>query len=315
MAVNEENAPALLKDPRCHAMRYRASLYADRKEVFPEAIAEALKAPGEAVIVDDPRGVLHALGRSIGHPSRTPLAPRPVPLSRQADARSDATLLSILADDPEWNQLPQTPAARADKAQKIVRQAQAAEEIPRRGRATAELVTALERRVRHRSLHPEWRYHGLDGGTALRALLEMHSSGAIELARECLWRDDPEVEPVIDPTWNVPRSWGDFRTKAIVFGLLSQIKGAATEQLCRDYLALSDDEARRIGSLQFEAAAQALLEASPQQATALELLRHRRADVRGRVILTCLANIDQPYALHALEQGAPHALAYRPAKR
>jgi hypothetical protein len=176
------------------------------------------------------------------------------------------------------------------------------------------LLAALQQRVHHRSLHPEWMYHGLDGGAALRALLEMRSSGAIELARDCLWRDDPAVEPVIDPKWNVPRSWGDFRTKAIVFDLVAQWKGPAAEQLCRTYLALSDDEARRIGGLQFEHAAAALLALSPDEKTALELLGHRRQDVRGRAILTCLAKIDQPWARRALEQGARHALAYVPEK-
>ena len=107
MAVNEENAPALLKDKRCHAMQYRGSLYADRREVFPESIAEVFKAPGEAVIVDDPRGVLHALGRKIGRPSRQPLASRVRPQRREPNPRSEHELLTALADDADWNRLPQ----------------------------------------------------------------------------------------------------------------------------------------------------------------------------------------------------------------
>lgn len=314
MAVNEENAPALLKDQRCHAMRYRGSLYADRKEVFPESIAEVLKGPGEAVIVDDPRGVLHAQGRKIGRPSRQPVISRARPQRRESDPRSEQELLSILADDPEWNRLPQTPAARDAQAQRIRKQAEAAEEIRRRRINSPAILAALENRVRHRSLHPEWMYHGLDGGAALRALLEMQAPGAIDLARDCLWRDDPAVEPVVDPKWKVPRSWGDFRTKAIVFDLVSQWKGPAPERLCRDYLALPDDEARRIGGLQFEQAAAALLAVSSNEGTALELLRHRRRDVCGRAILTCLAKTDQPWARRALEEGARHALAYAPDK-
>jgi glycerophosphoryl diester phosphodiesterase len=312
MAVNEENAPALLKDQRCRAMRYRGSLYADRKEVFPEAIAEVLKAAGEAVIVDDPRGVLHASGRKIGRPSRQPVSSRARPYRQELELRSEQVLLSILADDDGWNWLPQTPSAREAKAQRIRKQADAAEEIRRHRLDSPAILAALENRVRHRSLHPEWMYHGLDGGAALRALLEMQAPGVVDLARECLWRDDPAVDPVIDPKWNVPRSWGDFRTKAIVFNLLQQANGAATERLCRDYLALSDGEARRIGSLQFEQAAAALLVVSPQEKTALELLQHRRRDVCGRAILTCLANVEEPWARRSLEKGARHALAYEP---
>ena len=74
---------------------------------------------------------------------------------------------------------------------------------------------------------------------------------------------------------------------------------------------LSEEDGRRIGSPQFESAARALLAMSPEEATALELLKHRRSDVRGRAILECLKRIDEPWARRALETAAPHALAYR----
>jgi glycerophosphoryl diester phosphodiesterase len=310
MAVNSENAPALLKDSRCHALRYRGSLYADRKEVFPDAIAEVLKAPGEAVIVDDPRGAIVAFGRTIGRPNREPVAARPVPPRPAFESRSEQELLQVLSDDAGWDQIPQNPAGLAEKAQAIRRRAEAAEEIRRRKLRSPRLFAALAGRVRRRSLHPEWMYHGLDGGAALRALLDLKAPGAVALAREALWRDDPAVEPVIDPKWNVPRSWGDFRTKAIVFDLVARIPGEPVAQLCRDYLALLDEEARRIGGLQYEPAGRALLAIAPQETTALELLVHRRPDVRGRAILDCLNRIAEPWARKALESAAPHALAY-----
>src|SRR5262245_24801896 len=54
---NMDNGGVILKDERLKLRRYKASLYGDRSEVFPDAIALALKKSGDGVIVDDPRGV------------------------------------------------------------------------------------------------------------------------------------------------------------------------------------------------------------------------------------------------------------------
>jgi hypothetical protein len=98
----------------------------------------------------------------------------------------------------------------------------------------------------------------------------------------------------------------------VVFPALEHLPGEATEKLCRDYLALTDMEAHELGPPQFEAAGRALLAVSPKTETALELLKHRLQSVRGRAILDCLSHASDPWAKGALEQGAPHALAYLP---
>jgi hypothetical protein len=132
----------------------------------------------------------------------------------------------------------------------------------------------------------------------------------VEVARFVLWRDDPALKPVINPRWNNPRAWTDFRVKMVIFPALEHHPGAATEKLCRAYLALSDDQARPITPPQFEEAAKALLAVSPTTETALELMKHHRADVRGRAILDCLTHARERWARAALEHGAAHALAY-----
>jgi hypothetical protein len=313
VALNQETAPGILKHPRYQGLRYKGSLYADRLEVDAAAIAAMLEKPGEMVIVDDPRGVLVALGRKLGRPSKEPVAPVKQPAkSASQTARSPENLLKILMDDVDWDSIPQTAAERIAKAESIRRRANAAEEIRRRGLSSAPVEAALVRRVRNRSLHPEWMYNGLDAASALRALAEIRSPQFVALARECLWRDDPAGAAVLDPAFKVPRSWTDFRTKGIVFGLLERFPGEAAQNLCRDYLQLSDDEARRIGSPQFEPAAQALLALTPEESTAVDLLQHRRGDVRGRAILTCLVKIQSPWARAALQRAAPHALKYVP---
>src|SRR5439155_23761160 len=67
---NTENGGVILRDPRLKPRRYKAGLYLDRSEVFPAAIAAALRKPGDGLIVDDPRGVAIVLGRKPGKLSR-----------------------------------------------------------------------------------------------------------------------------------------------------------------------------------------------------------------------------------------------------
>jgi hypothetical protein len=97
----------------------------------------------------------------------------------------------------------------------------------------------------------------------------------------------------------------------VAWPALARCPGAAPEKLCRDYLALGDEDARKLGPPQFEEAARALLAVSPRAETALGLMKHRLQVVRGRALLDCLARAKEPWAREALEKGAPHALAYR----
>jgi hypothetical protein len=154
-------------------------------------------------------------------------------------------------------------------------------------------------------------YHGFDGAMALRTLLHLKAPNAVGVARFVLWRNDPALEPVIDPRWKNPRSWTDFRVKMMIFPALEHCPGAAAERLCRDYLALSDEDAKAIAPPQYEEAAKTLLTISPKPETAQELMKHRLQEVRGRAILICLAHVQESWAKAALEKSAPHALAYR----
>jgi hypothetical protein len=100
-----------------------------------------------------------------------------------------------------------------------------------------------------------------------------------------LWRDDPLVLAAKNPMYDNPRSWTDFRTKMPVFRLLESLPGPDTERICRDYLALSDDDARRIGVPVFEDAARCLYAVSSMDLTLSELKAHRLSVVRGRAAL------------------------------
>jgi homoserine O-acetyltransferase len=308
---NTETGGVILRDPRYKARRYKApGLYSDRSEVFPEAIAAALKKPGDGLIVDDPRGVAVALGRKLGKLSPEPVSPRPrAPRGSNSKSRGEADLVAVLRRADDWDHVAETAADMAASGERIRTRARAAEELLESRASSKEALAALEERVRKRSLHKDWMYHGFDGAMAIRTLILLQAPNAVELARFVLWRDDPAVEPVIDPRWKNPRAWTDFRVKMVVWPALASCPGPATEQLCREYLALSDDDARRIGPPQFEEAGKALLAVSPRTETALELMKHRLQAVRGRAILDCLFHAHQEWARAALEQGALHALA------
>jgi hypothetical protein len=308
---NTETGGAILRDPRYKPRRYKGGLYLDRGEVFPAAIEAVLKKPGDGVIVDDPCGVVVALGRKLGKVSREPVTPAKVEPRPSAKLRTEAELIAALRDAGDWDRVADHPIDRAVSAARIWARARAAEELLALGTTSKEAFAALEERVRKRSLHRDWMYHGFDGATALRSLVLLRVPNAVETARSALWRDDPGLEPVVNPKFKNPRSWTDFRVKMVIFPALAKCPGEATERLCRNYLALSDDEARKLGPPQFEHAGRTLLAVSPKTETALELMKHRSQEVRGRAILDCLAHAKEPWALAALEKGAPHALKYR----
>jgi hypothetical protein len=309
---NTENGDAILQDPRLKLRRYKApGMFEDRSETFPEPIAAAIHQPGDDLIVDDPRGVLVSLGRKIGQLSKLPVAPRAKTASANAELPDETQLIAILRNADDWNQVADSPEEQAASARRITARARAAGQLLAIKTASTEAFAALKERVHKRSLHKDWRIHGLDGAIALRSLLLLGAPEAVETARVALWRDDPALQPLVNPQWNSPRSVVDFRVKMVVFPALKNVAGPDAEKLCRDYLALSETEARRLGILQFQEAAHALLAISPRFETARELLQHSLQAVRGRAILDCVAHADEPWAREALERHAPHALAYR----
>ena len=311
---NADNGRAVVRDARYKPRTYKApGLFEDRGEVFPDVIAAALKKPGDDLIADDPRGIAVALGRKPGL-----LSAFPVSLVRTdwwgvtGGFDADPAFWIDRLRSTDWDKVAESPDARLESGERIRQRAAAAEALLAAGVASKEALAALEDRVRHRSLHKEWMYHGFDGAMALRTLIVLRAPAAVELARFTLWRDDPALDPVVDPRFKNPRAWTDFRVKMVVFPALEKYPGPATEGLCRDYLALSDADARSLGPPQFEPAARTLLAVSPRTETALELMKHRLQAVRGRAVFDCLARSNEAWARAALSEGAPHALAYIP---
>ncbi len=310
------SAPADFKDPRIVPTRGKAGLYLDRSEVDERAIKAAWNKPGERITLEDPRGMALALERTFSNPSDAPVNDEIADWAKHADSalpkqkRTVDELLKVLRDARDWNVVATGSEAEARSGERILSRAIAADELAEGGDRSPEILTALEERVRNRSLHRHWRFCGLDGIAALRAMIALEAPRSVEVCRFCLWRDDPAVEAARNPQFDSPRSWTDWRTKIAVFKLLESLPGPATEQLCRDYLALSDEKARSIGVPQFENAARTLLAINPTESTSRELLKHRLSVVRGRTILFCLAHVDDAWARKVLQDEAPHALKY-----
>jgi hypothetical protein len=300
--VSEYNSENIRKNPQLHPRPYKAGLYEDHSEVFPDAIAAVLAKPGKDVICDDPRGAAVALGRRPGKPTTKPVLPA---TKAPLHFRRLATLPLVAQIRDSTDSSAEAITARAWAVERLLQPG-----LRGVGSASVEqMLAALEFRARHRTLHPDWRYHGLDGATALRALLELGSSNAVQLSREIIWLNDPALIPLNNPQYKIPSSWVDFRVKNVVFPGLEYYRNPEAHKLCREYLALSDDEAKKIGPPQFEPAAHTLLTISPKTETAIELMHHRLQVVRGRAILDCLARHNEAWAAAALK-AAPHALAY-----
>jgi glycerophosphoryl diester phosphodiesterase len=312
-----DNGAAIVKDARYQPLKYKTQLYSDHRDVDPSEIEKALKLDGTSLIVDDPRGCLVGTGRALGPISSTPVSPARQQLTQFESARLKWPDVSGVHDrygpgprreqfgannDEEYHAA-RTSWTTARLCEDWIATPDLSDKIP-----ATELRDEILRRIRHR----DWRYHGIEAAAAIRVLVAHATPNAVDVARECLWLDDPALDKVRDPKFDNPRSWHDWRIKNIVFPLLESIPGEKSEKVCRDYLALSDEEARRIGPPQFDAAARTLLTIGPSEQTALELLKHRHAGVRNRAVKVCLQHAGEDWAVAALKQAAPCALAFIP---
>ena len=123
---NAETGGVILRDRRFKECRYKASLYLDRGEVFPEVIAQALKRPGNGLILEEPSLAALALGRKLHKLSTVPVSPKsPVKAAPDVPAPSEEQLITILRDAGDWDRVAQTAADRAASSKRIRARARA----------------------------------------------------------------------------------------------------------------------------------------------------------------------------------------------
>ncbi len=168
------------------------------------------------------------------------------------------------------------------------------------------LVELLHKLVRERSLHANWRYHGLDGAAAVRALVRLGDKGSVPLFLDMFRRVDPELTKIGDPA-DYPLSWRDFVFKMHLLPALGELPCAESKRFLLDYLEMDEARARELAPPQFEEATKAFLKQELTSDALLWLLRERYQAVRGTAVLEML---DHPTGARkkALKTAAPWAL-------
>jgi hypothetical protein len=225
----------------------------------------------------------------------------------------ERALAVLTAEFPEGSEPTADITAERRRTERIVERAWAAWAVGFE-RKTARFVELLERRVRHRSLHRDWRYQGLDGIMAARTLANWRAIESAPVLIEAFLRLDPELKKVADSQWaEYPLVWRDFRFKAALLPAVGELRCAASKRFLLEYVAMDETKARALAPPQFEEATKALLAQDLTTEELGALLRHPTSAVRGTAILECL---DRPTRQNTrvLKSAAPWALELPRAK-
>ena len=339
VSVNTAQAPRFRDHPKIKPLPYKGPAYENREDMSQEAVRAVFARPGQMVMVDDPRVAANLLGRP---------PYRPVPLSphlrqdwppKRSEASNRDTLIPMRYLRPRTERLVPDSAAemmallspaldndertrpdgdeftRRRRTERLLDRAWAAQRLGQIGRPTPELIRLLEYQVTHRTLHPDWRYHGLDGAMAARALGRLGAAEAVPTLIEAFLRIDPELKRVADPQFRSnPLAWTDFRAKMTILPALGDLRCEASKRFLLRYLNMTAQEARELAPPLFAGAAKALLKHPLTEAELTALLQNPRQEVRGTVLQECL---DHPSKarLAAVKTVFPWALALPRAER
>lgn len=325
VSINVNNATNLLRNPKLKLLPYKAGLFENRRDVDPESVRAARPGSGEMIIVDDPRVAARALKRPPHQPVPLPkwlcvelkAASPPPPVSTNFNLNAffrsfgrpvpEHALAVLAAEFPEGAQ-PESDAVRERRrTERIVERAWAAWAVAS-GHKTSRWVELLERQVRHRSFHRDWRYQGLDGVLAVQSLVQWRATESVPVLVEAFRRVDSSLSRIAEPQWAAyPLVWRDFRFKMVLLPALGELRGPTSKQFLLEYLAMDEAHVRELAPPQFEEATSALLRQELTRQEIEMLLRHPNSAVRGTAILECL---DHPtrQRTRALQSAAPWAL-------
>ncbi len=320
VAVNGETAPRLAKHEKVRILRYKpkAGIYETWLDVDPEAVKSTLEGSGEMIMVGDPRVAAKVLGRT---PSK--LTPISLELRERWMAASPAQVATRLGsvleaiDALEKTEPCTSPGRDAEEdrknAERILTRARAAQrlgDLPAEDAAQRDrAVASLEGAVRARSLHRDWRWHGLDGAMAVLALGRLRSTRSVSLLSDSLLRVDPALASVAAKEFGEhPLGWTDWRIKTYTMLALADLPCEASRLCLEKYLSLGEGEARALAPELHDLAARALLRQELSSKQLEGLLRSRSSVVRGTAILDCLDRASDAREA-ALKACQPWALA------
>lgn len=338
VSINASNAGRLIRDARFHPLRYKVpGLYDGRQDMDPEAVAAALRQPGEMILVDDPRVATMVLRRPPYLPvpynqsyriTPRPPGPRPPLATNELDPTeltlalglrinpdSPAELLALINHSFEPPRATDTsPDPERARLTRIVTRAWAADRLGQLGKRKREVVRALERVVRERTPDADWRHHRLDGAVAARALGELNATTAAPLLIDALrhprfsaLQDGPPV------TIDLPPAWTDAKFALQVLTTLGDLRCRATRRFLLEYVSLTDAQVRALGPPLFVEATRALLGQTLAWDGIARILRSPNPAVRGAAIIECL-DFPTEERQRALREAAPWALNLPAAK-
>ena len=106
-------------------------------------------------------------------------------------------------------------------------------------RKTPRLVALLEAQLRHRSLHHDWRYHGLDGVMAAQSLARLRATESVPVLIGAFRRVDPDLQKIAAPQWGeYPLAWRDSRFKMALLPALGELDCPASRRFLLERVVL-----------------------------------------------------------------------------
>jgi hypothetical protein len=310
VAVNTANAQKLLQNPRLKLLAYKTGLYEGRRDVDPQAVRQALAKPGQMLIVDDPRVAARELRRpayqpvplpgglreryhlgitytSESHPTLVPMAHlRRLQFRSNPNSTKQLSALLAAGESADRNRPLDDPEAERERTERTLERAWAAQRLGQLGRKSARVVELLEFQVRHRTLHRDWMYHGLDGALATRALAKLGATESVPVLIEGFRRIDPALKQVVGPQLAAyPIAWADWRAKMNILPALGELQTETAKGFLKEYIGMAEAAARELGPPEFEEATKALLRYPLARGEIEALLRSPNAAVRGTTIL------------------------------
>lgn len=307
VSINTNNAASLLENSKIKQLSFKApGLFEDRTDVDLDAVKAALTKPGNMIIVDDPRVAAKVLGRPA-------YAPVPLPKNLRKDwppshPKTPTTefvpqrYVALLAGTDPLKLLDRSEAGRSDTdgdvaqlrahREQILARAWAAQRLGQAGKKTRQIVELLEYQVKHRSLDRDWRYHGMDGTAAVRALASLRVVESVPMLAGVLMSVDPALEKARNPEFpDTPLPVYDWRIKTAIVQALGELPCDASKAALAAYVKLDEESARKLGVQLYAEAAKSLLKQKLSVAEIRHLLKHPDPRVRGSAILEC---IDHP---------------------
>lgn len=311
VAVDPNNAPQIASNPKYNSpIKGYRDLLNNRDDVNFDVLKKVVEGTDNFFVVDDPRGITQMLGRTIGNTSLSSTACFSNSVTPTPNSLPENQLINIILYAPHWDQIPQNDSEKIQFADEIMNRGHAINDALKLNYRSQGLIDALNVRINNRSIHSDWMFHGLDAQEAMRALPSINATDLPKTFREVLWKADQSLLSMTYPGY--PVSHLDWRLKQTVWTAALAVPGTATEDVIKEYLNLTDSAAWEIGPTYFEPAAETLMRISPQKSTARQLLRHRRADVKGRTILELLryAGRGEQWACDVLKNQEPYAKSW-----